>query len=511
VPRDSLENLFTRGGEDFFWDDGPTTAAATEASVAAPVRSRPRRPPPRTLKTDLARLRRRAGKRQPLFVLLLFALLALAVAAFAATNWLKSDEGAGDQKSRLPPRAAGPAPGVDLPRALQPGSHGGEVRNLQEGLAALGYEPGAADGVYGPGTSGAVAAFQADHGLPTDGVLSAATSAALTAVVRESLAEDADPIRAGLGSAAQTGLITTAEAQQFRSHLTGSIAAAAGLPPARALYLAVVVGDVAAQSASFDRPRILALLGEIDANVQYLRRHPVPEARTDTHDADGIAYRFFPGHGFQFHPLAAFARLNKLVKAGKREEVERLANALVARGRRIGPGLVWEYYFSVNGGPAVWTSALAQAAAADALARSGRLLDDPSLSKAAGAAYRAIKNSLSRPLGGGVWVREYGFSDIAILNAQLQTIVSLSRYADITGDADGRDFAAQLSTAAQTLLPDFDTGCWSRYSLAGQPASLDYHRYHVDLLRKLTKLPDGAAWAATASRWASYLDSGCPP
>lgn len=43
------------------------------------------------------------------------------------------------------------------------------VRRAQEGLAALGYRPGPADGMPGPRTREAIAAFQRDSGLPADG------------------------------------------------------------------------------------------------------------------------------------------------------------------------------------------------------------------------------------------------------------------------------------------------------------------------------------------------------
>jgi hypothetical protein len=181
--------------------------------------------------------------------------------------------------------------------------------------------------------------------------------------------------------------MTQAEASELRSRLDGMIAEAAKIPPARALYLPVVLRDAATPSTELTRPRALALLGALGANLSYLRRHPIPAERVDTHDADGITYRFFPDHGFQFHPLAAFARLNVLITKGRRAEVERLAAALVDRGVPVGNALTWEYYFPVNGGPARWTSALAQAAAADALARAGQLLDDRSLTQSAQAAY----------------------------------------------------------------------------------------------------------------------------
>ena len=53
---------------------------------------------------------------------------------------------------------------------LRLGSRGEEVRQLQRDLAALGYFPGAADGIYGRRTVDAVTSFQRAHGLEPDGV-----------------------------------------------------------------------------------------------------------------------------------------------------------------------------------------------------------------------------------------------------------------------------------------------------------------------------------------------------
>ena len=44
-----------------------------------------------------------------------------------------------------------------------------EVREIQQHLAAQGYNPGAADGVMGPSTRGAIEAFQRDNNLSVTG------------------------------------------------------------------------------------------------------------------------------------------------------------------------------------------------------------------------------------------------------------------------------------------------------------------------------------------------------
>lgn len=412
-------------------------------------------------------------------------------------------------KEKAPQTAA---PSIALARSLKPGARGSSVRRLQEGLAALGYETGVPDGIYGPSTSAAVAAFQREHGLISDGTLGPETTAAISRAVGTTLDAEAAPIERGLVAAAESGAIDRTDAARLGDALEDALAAAKRLPPARALALRVVLRDAAAHAADYTRPRALVLLGEIAANIGYLGRHPFPSERTDTRDADGIVYRFFPDHGFQFHPLASFAHLNMLVRQERGGDARRMADALVARAVPIGDALVWEYYFPVSGGPARWTSALAQAAGAGALASAGKLAAQPELNRSARAAYAAIPEGLSRRLGPGVWVREYSFSDIAILNAQLQSIVSLSRYAEITADREAEAFVARLMRAAAGLLPQFDTGCWSRYSLGGSPAPLAYHRYHVKLLEALARRSTAPVWKSAARRWGSYLETaGCAP
>lgn len=224
----------------------------------------------------------------------------------------------------------------------------------------------------------------------------------------------------------------------------------------------------------------------------------------DRQSSDGVVYRYYAGYGYRFQPLLSFAALNNAVSAHKVGVARELAAALIARGVRRGDALYWEYDFAY-GGPAPWTSGFAQAVAAQALARAGVLLGDRSLLRAADASFRALRMTLLMPLGGGSWVREYGFTTEAILNAQLQSLISLESYARIVRTTAARRVVADLEVAALALLPRFDLRCWSRYELGGGAATVHYHAYHVELLRRLSSTHTEPIWRTTYLRWSRCL------
>ncbi len=291
-----------------------------------------------------------------------------------------------------------------------------------------------------------------------------------------------------------------------RPRLAGAARALRSQQPGRAAIIGLVLRDVAGAADGYSTARG-PLFAELRAGVKRLRTAPPEIREASVSDGSGIVYRFFPEHGYRFHPLASFSRLNTLARQERAEEAVRLARALVARGVRSGNALLWQYRFPF-GGPEVWTSGFAQAAGAQALARAGDLLGDPSLLDAAAASFRAIPRSLTLPVAGGDWIQEYSFSSIVVLNAQLQSIVSLREYASLSGNGEAEAFVAGLSRTTQSLLGEFDTGCWSRYSLDGSAATPAYHAYHVKLLERLARQTGDAAWRETGARWRGYQDAG---
>ncbi len=218
-----------------------------------------------------------------------------------------------------------------------------------------------------------------------------------------------------------------------------------------------------------------------------------------------VVFRHYPGLGYRFQPLLSFAALNENVSQRRAYAARRIAAALLGRAVRSGDALYWEYDFSYQGGPAPWRSGFAQAVAAQALARAGALLGEPLLGAAADAAFRGLRPTLLLPIGGGLWIREYGFTQQVILNAQLQSILSLESYAAFAKSAAVRGVIRELIVATRRLLPHFDVGCWARYQLAGPPARLGYQIYHVDLLRRLAVRRSEPIWSRTYVRWLRCL------
>jgi D-glucuronyl C5-epimerase-like protein len=308
----------------------------------------------------------------------------------------------------------------------------------------------------------------------------------------------------GLDAAVSTGAISVTDAADYGAALRRAIPLARTLPPLRAQELRSVLHDVASMHRAYRTPqRSLILFSTLAANEEWLTDHRLPASGTDVVGEGGVVYRYFPGHGLVFHPLAEFAQLNTLLGAGDVDGARTLVDALLARGIPSGGALRWEYEFPFSVGRPPWTSGMAQAVAAQALARASQTLADPALLDAARAAWRAVPR-LTLQLPAGPWVKLYAWSSIPVLNAQLQTVLSVGDYASIAGDADASAFAGRLQQSAAALLPRFDTGYWSLYSLRGDEAPLGYQDYVISLLRRLAARTGDQTWRDVADRFEGY-------
>jgi hypothetical protein len=230
-------------------------------------------------------------------------------------------------------------------------------------------------------------------------------------------------------------------------------------------------------------------------------RAPVGGAPSDRHSRSGLVFRYYVGSGWQFQPLLSFEHLNNLVTAHQASAAQRLVQALLARGERHGAALYWRYDFPF-GGPVPWTSGFVQAIAAQALARASRLLEQPVLLERAEAALRGLRHGLLLHVGGGLWIREYGFTRQVILNSQLQSLISLHSYAQLVTMPQADRLVQSLYRATSRLLPRFDLGCHSLYQLGGPVADSHYQDYHVALLKRLAgQYPEQPLFRRLYLRW----------
>ena len=309
----------------------------------------------------------------------------------------------------------------------------------------------------------------------------------------------------------------TPDAARYRDVVQRTARLASLLPAARAARAALASWRRRRRLApKLTAPRAAAIFGQLAANDDWFAHHGPVAPQTDITDADGLVYRYFSGRGFEFHPLGNFAALNAAVASKDEAATARLATALAARGvPEASGGTGWEYYFDYGGGRAPWTSGFAQAVAAQAFARAAALdtTDSSTLLAAARSAYRAIPGRLVRQTSYGPWIKLYSFNRAVVLNAQLQSAISLADYAKATSDSGAAGLAAALQSAAARALPSFSNGYWSYYQLPADPSPVNYQDYVVQLLQTLARRDDrfaGAAGAVRAVRQRRRRSSGSP-
>jgi hypothetical protein len=206
------------GGDDWLGDKGELDwdADVREPGRAAPRRAAtPARPPdaaaapdPHTAALE-ATIRRRRAVGLVVALLLVGGLIWLAVAAFGGdsdgTSVTATPTTVEQQPTTTTPTQTTPTqttptqttpaatpPATTIPRPaetisederLELESTGDSVERLQVTLKELGFDPGPADGDFGPLTQAAVVAFQAANGLDPDGVVGSITAGALNAAL----------------------------------------------------------------------------------------------------------------------------------------------------------------------------------------------------------------------------------------------------------------------------------------------------------------------------------------
>jgi hypothetical protein len=316
-----------------------------------------------------------------------------------------------------------------------------------------------------------------------------------------------------------TGAITWAERVKFEADLTKAKRATRTLPAARSSEVQGVlrIARRLARRGKLGGERLVTVMTAVNATTYVMRTRPFPAPKARLMlPRDGLVYEFRPGSGVQPHALGTAGRLNALAGAclhDRREAkcrpaaVRRTADAMLRVGVRDGDELRMEYVFPFGGGDAGFTSSMAQATAAQALARAGRALDDTRYAKGASSVYRSLVSDATAVRSGGQVRRfaMYSFrKSMRVLNGEIQTLVGLSDYARLSGSDDARRVVARASRGLVAQLGAWDTGAWTLYNTGGREATLHYHRLAAQFAGRACDQRLAKGFCPAARRFSRY-------
>jgi heparosan-N-sulfate-glucuronate 5-epimerase len=190
-------------------------------------------------------------------------------------------------------------------------------------------------------------------------------------------------------------------------------------------------------------------------------------------------------------------------------------NAVEEPGDRFA---TWLYCFPLRTPPvsAPWISGMAQGQALSVLARAHQLTGS---ARTAELARRAVRGFLYTIADGGLITRDSAgrsfIEEIAthpaqhILNGCLYGFVGVLEHNQVFPDPAIAALLGSCIAGIERLLPRFDTGYWSSYSLGvrWRLAPTYYHHVHVRQLRYLGRLLGRESFLARAARWEGYVRS----
>jgi heparosan-N-sulfate-glucuronate 5-epimerase len=162
-----------------------------------------------------------------------------------------------------------------------------------------------------------------------------------------------------------------------------------------------------------------------------------------------------------------------------------------------------------------WASAMAQGQVASVLLRAHSLTGDSEYLGAAHAAFPPLTvavadGGLQATIDGAVVLEEYPtVAPSAVLNGWIFALFGVHELAVAGELAEARDLFELSAGSLVTLLPSYDVGWWSLYSLGdhGRPdlAKPFYQRLHPVLLEALALIHPDPALRAYAQRWTAQL------
>jgi hypothetical protein len=194
-----------------------------------------------------------------------------------------------------------------------------------------------------------------------------------------------------------------------------------------------------------------------------------------------------------------------------------LADWLVEHAIPAGGGLLWpcDVPMPKYGLSPGWPSAVAQSEAISVLLRAEALSGRECYAEAARAGLAPLllsvtSGGVARELDGQLVLEEYpSAAPAAVLNGWIVALLGVHELATVTGDERARTLFARSLSGLMTLLPRYDVGWWSLYSLYdhGRPdlAKPFYQRLHPVLLDALGLVHPDPRLPQTARRWEAQV------
>jgi heparosan-N-sulfate-glucuronate 5-epimerase len=160
-----------------------------------------------------------------------------------------------------------------------------------------------------------------------------------------------------------------------------------------------------------------------------------------------------------------------------------------------------------------WRSAMAQGQAAQALIDTYKVTQEE---KYLNGAKKLISSLFVDVSNGGItyksptegwWYEEYvGKSGVEprVLNGMMYTLLGIYEYYNYTHDHDSKYLFDKGILALDRNLPRYDNRGYSYYDALGRPATIQYHKVHIDLLGKLYNITKDEIFKAFHDRWKNF-------
>lgn len=210
-----------------------------------------------------------------------------------------------------------------------------------------------------------------------------------------------------------------------------------------------------------------------------------------------LVWQHYPGEGLHIQWLGTFGRANALFAARTMDDdLRALLDEAVSLAASRDRGIAFEYLFRFDRGRPPWVSGLAQATAAQALARGAVRLGDPRYFAPARGALGPLRTAppqgVAAKTRSGTHFLLYSFRpDIRVANSHVGALNGVWDFAALANDAPARALFARGWSQLRAELPGYSHPGWSRYSNLRE-SDLGYHQLLRDFLRGLCRRLEGS-------------------